>query len=742
MRRALLLSLSVASTSYSVTGDWKIWSQVGSARQTVVRAGQTVLAATSGGIISWAPATSSGKVMTNLDGLPTLDIASIVADSAGSIWAIGTDGRMAVLAPGATNWRSVGSNNASQWTFSPGAALFWNHYLVMGGPQGLTLFSTTKGVADDYVSTFGSIRDTVTAVFASGDSLWVATPSGMAIATDPVWGTDSAQSHLGRAGYYLNSVKWSVVRTPLPDSLRIRYRIRRDSSGVHQVLAGQWSNYDRNLVGLKLEYGRFTGPGIDVNVPGARDAVSTNWGYFLSTSSNGLVQVTADGTTNTLSPAGAFNDFTPTSVALGSSGVPILLSGGDPFSARIWRRNPAGSWVPETLKVALPSTPGTLSTPLWDVGNDTSASAKPLAVGPDGMVGLGAWEYAPTGGGFYVSTAIGSWTAWNNVDDTCIPKNSDNGVSVRGLHGGSNGIWASLYRNSRSMAVVHLPSGGGKPGCLSIDASGSGIEEFHALDLLEIGDTLWLATLEGLIRAQGIQTSPGITKPSGTVSAWKLQTPLKRLTSFHLAGKTWIVAGGSGFLGALPVDALESDNFQAVQKTSQDYISVTPDAQGNIWAAGTEGLDIWTPQLDDSGALQFSLSRKIRYEDGLPNERILDLALDSSTGKAVIATSAAVAVWTSPYRPVPAKLAKSSVRVWPNPVRLRQTRTLYVDGATLSSQFDLFSADGTLVLHQNASQSASFQIQLPSTSKMRPGIYYWSLKDSRGSIHGPLLVGE
>lgn len=744
MRRTLLLPLSLACSSVASTGDWKIWSMAGSARMTVFRTGQTVLAATSGGVISWDPATSTGKVLTNLDGLPTLDIASLVSDSAGNVWAAGSDGRMAFLQPGASFWTSVGSYHSSGWQFSPGAATFWNGHVVLGGPQGLTLFSTKDLAAADYVSAFGSLRDTVTAVYASGDSLWVATPSGMAIATDPVWGTDSAASHLGRAGYFLNSVKWTFVRPPLPDSLRLRYRIRRDSTGVHQVLEGQWSDYDRSLQGLKLEYGLFTAPDVQVDVPGALDAVRTPWGYFLSSSTRGLVQILADGTVRSLSPSGVLPDALPVAVAMSSDGTPSFLSGDGTYT-RVWTRVQSGDWIPDTIRAALPKG-GAVANISWFLSGDTLVPAKPLARGPGGEMVVGSWEEPRTGGGFLVSGSAGSWKIWNNANDTCLALNSANGVSVRSLHPGSAGVWGSLFVNDPDRPLVHLPSSGDRtPGCLLVDASpvlGTTSPSFHANDLLESGDSLWLATNEGLLRVQGIRTTPGATRSATKVVGWTRQESLTRLLAITANGTRWIVAVGSGFLGAMPANATASDTFQASQKTSQSYLALAQDAVGHVWAAGNLGLDIWTPGVTDSGTLKFTLSRTIRFEDGLPNERIIGLGLDSATGRAIIATSGALALWTSPYRPVPSRLSRSSIRVWPNPVRLRQHRSLFVDGATLSAEFDLFSADGTRVMHQESSQSATIQIPLPTTNKLRPGIYYWSLKDLRGSVHGPLLVGE
>lgn len=746
MRRAILLSLlSIPATSFAVLGDWKIWSPISSARMTVFRSPQTVLSATTGGVVSWDPVTSTGKVMTNLDGLPTLDMAGIVADSSGNVWAAGVDGRIAVLKAGASFWTPMGSYGSSGWQLSPGAMIFWNGYLVLGGPQGLSLFSTKDTVTVDYTSTFGTLRDTVTGVFASGDSLWVSTPSGMAIASDPVWATDSASKHIGTAGYFLNSLKWSFRNPPLPvNNPRLTYGIRRDSSGVHQVLNGQWTNYNTSLQGLKLEYGEFTAPDLKASVLGAQDAVSTPWGYFLSSSINGLVQLGKDGAVLKLPIQGALPDHLPFAVAMAKDGTPFQLAT-DGASTRVWRRNPSGSWQGDTIRNRLPSAPSTWITPTWAYIYNIAISSKVMTFGPGGELVVGSWEDPRSKGGLLVSDAPGSWTQWNHDNDTCIPLNSSNGVSIRSVSPGRTGVWASSYVNSATQPLVFLPSSGNRtPQCLSFDPTPFTSTQKLILvnDFLETADALWLATSVGLLKVPHPAPSTSPTLSTG-IQQWA-SPPLNRLTSNELGGSTWIVAAGSGFLGALPANASTSDRIVTANGISQAYLALVTDALGNVWAAGDKGLDIWELVLSDSASLKFGKVRSIRFADGLPDDVIYDLALDSASGKALIATRTALALWTSPYHSVPSRLAKSSIRVWPNPIRLRQHKSLYVAGATMGAEFSLLAADGTLVLHKDRTQSLSgtFQIELPSTTHLRPGVYYWSLKDANGSVHGPLLVGE
>ncbi|HXP91573.1 MAG TPA: hypothetical protein VN931_11675, partial [Fibrobacteria bacterium] len=364
MRRALLFSLGMVCSShaYSPTflGDWKIWSSAQTARMAVQRTDGTVLAATTGGVEEWDPTANKGTIYTGLQGIPSLDVASLVADSIGSIWAICTDGHLAALPQGEFSWTALDNYVNTGWTFSPGAATFWKvgprgGYLALGGPQGLSLYSDTgrafldtNHVAVDNISTFGAYRDTVLAVMAQNDTLWVALPEGLAYATDPVWNTDSASKHIGTAGYNLSADRWTV----LPSTTRGDYTLLRDSTGVHLgTLGQQWSDYAR---GLSINGNTFTWKGGSATVPGAVQAISTPKGYFLATSGQGLVQLQQNGVATPLHPAGTLPDNLPFSVAVGPDHTFYQLTG-DGSSTRVWRL-PTGinNWISDTIKVPSP----------------------------------------------------------------------------------------------------------------------------------------------------------------------------------------------------------------------------------------------------------------------------------------------------------------------------------------------------------------------------------------------------
>ena len=739
------------SHAYSPTflGDWKIWSSIQAARMSVLRSDGTVLAATTGGVEEWDPSANKGTIFTGEQGLPSLDVASLVANSGDSIWAICTDGHFALLPPGEFSWEPMGTYLSSAWTFTPGAATFWKGYLVLGGPQGLSLLRVSDTDAVDNISTFGAYRDTVLAVMAQNDTIWVALPEGLAYATDPVWNTDSASSHIGKAGYYLSADRWTV----LPSPTRGDYTLLRDSTGVHLgTLGQQWSDYAN---GLSINGSTFAWKGGSATVPGAVQAIATPKGYFLATSSTGLVQL-QNGVATPLHPDGALPDNLPFSVAAGPGPTFYHLTG-DASSTRVWRLpSGANKWISDTIKVPSPDNPGSTIHPTWLLSSDLSYTRKVFTMGPQGEMLVGSWGDVTSHGGFMVSPAPGTWSLWNRTDDTCFqtyyPIGSaypNYGAFALDVNSASAGIWASTLLPSGTGPLIYFPSAGNKtPVCTDLDPTsivGSG-GALQVNDLDQVGNDLWLATSSGLVQIQNAAPS-NPPQMVGGVSHWPTNTStppqFMRLSTYPLGGRAWILAAGTGVLGIFPSDPSSTDTIVRAPGAAQTYTALAVDAQGQVWAAGGNGIDIFTLQMDSTTPV-FKLVHTVTTRDGLPDDAIRDLALDSASGRALIATASGLSIWTSPYRPVPVRLSKSSIKVYPNPVRLRQNSTLYVDGATSNANFDLMAADGTLVLHVDHSKSTDglFQIQLPSTSKLRPGVYYWSLKDSRNSAHGPLLVGE
>jgi hypothetical protein len=430
-------------------------------------------------------------------------------------------------------------------------------------------------------------------------------------------------------------------------------------------------------------------------------------------------------------------------------------------TATLWSQLSNSPWIGDTIRVKLPDNSGNTvtTTPWWDESETVGRHRHELSIGPNGerfviAFGGGPWPGGVTGTGVLISTSKGNWSTWSANQDTCLnylPSGTPTefGVATISARSDSSGTWVSEIGQANPIPRIQFfPAGGTtRPSCLEIHEADLGPQDGLAIeDFVSAGNALWLATNIGLVRVPNPTPSYPPSVAQG-ISSWPDPSSaplLHRVTKMTIGGSTWIIGAGAGTLGAHSLGGAKTDTFFTATGIDQVYSALAVDALGQLWAAGDQGIDIFAVSLDENNHPAFERLRRVAKNDGLPDNAVVDLQLDATSGRALIATADALSLWTSPFRPSQANLAKSTIKVWPNPVHLRQNRTLFVDGATPDANFDLVAADGTLVLHQDHGRSSYglFQIDLPSTSRLRPGVYYWSLKDSKNSAHGPLLIGE
>jgi len=769
MLRASLLTMAISSSCFAFLGDWNVWTPSTDARMAVISDG-TAWVATSGGVMEWDLKAGASRMHTRKTGLPTIDIGSIVLDSSHTVWAIGTDGRIGYRTTGSSEWQTVESYSSQNWTFPKRAAQFWkgpNHpgFLILGTDHGLSLFSLKTMAAEDFTSAFGKISGAVRAVMvtpgsqkSSGvtnpDTLWVALDGGLAHAT-PNW--DS----VGTAGHYLaDPSQWVVDTVVSQDSTNTLVRGQNGTRLANKYL--EWSN---STGSLSIYYGTVKWKTNNVIVDGSSHVIEYGSDVLVSSGTKGAVLVSASGSLQTTTPEGNYPDIPPPSLRIANDGSLVSLTGirGNHV---VTYSSTSHNWSSDTIRFIQGS-----ETILgqWDINETNNNNRVGLAIDPQGQVIVPTWAESPFMGGIFTSTATkGIWNHHNYTEsDTCVSLPiADLGPSYSGAltaaRSNSNGTWLTARSHTYRGRVLFLaPGGQTAPTCLDIPAENMGVTQIYLNDVLQIGDTLWFASKTSLIKL----ASPRPAYPPPIVSnavfirpSFSSELNLYRLVKVEFEGKTWIVGAASGRLTLFPADGSLAGKPVSTLFTSdssapslnQSYRTLVVDAQGQIWAGGEKGIDIvqLVPPDADSLPPTFQPIRRITTADGLPQNYVVDMDLQVSTGKALIATPSAVALWTSPYRPIAARLAKSSVRVSPNPVRLRRAgepdKYLYVDGATADSRFDLLSADGTLVMHLDASKmvGGQFQIPLPAPSKLRPGLYFWSLKDKNGSVRGPLLIAE
>jgi len=784
MLRATLLTLGLTSSCMAFLGDWKVWAPSHDARMAVVLE-NTAWVATGGGVMEWdlkAEASVASRMHSRRDGLPTMDFVSMVLDSQKTVWAIGSDGRIGYRPLGTSAWQSATSYANQGWNFTPRAAMYWKNFLVLGTDKGLSLYSIHSMSAEDNVAAFGSMSGTVTSVLVTPgakskpDTLWVSLDAGALYYATPDW--DS----VGKPGHFLaDPSKWTQKQTAW---ISPNWTILRDSTGVHLGDGSVWLDASGTT---SIRSGTVAWPEGSFSVPGAVHATSFGSSLVVSTSTGGAKLLDKNGIRQTASPDGSFPDNAPVNVRRKADGTWAAR-----FDQRILTLGQNG-WTSDTIRFT--DADGTFS-PSASTAEDIGRSRQALAYGPNGEAVFASYggvelEWGSDGkatvtktkGGFYVSPTPGTWNHFGEDPfDTCISYTlsgdfaspltgpmSKSGAAMITARSFASGTWMSTLHHSFKGRVLFLePGGKSLPTCfdIPIDNLGSNINVL-IYDFLQIGDTLWMGTNIGLARV--VSPRPNRTPVTVATDYFKLANgtllDIQRLAKVDVSGSTWIVGTAKGRLVMFPTSGswlvddmvrstslVVSDSSASFASMNQNYVSLAVDAQGQIWAAGDQGIDII--QIDPPEIAGYAASfrhvRRVTIADGLPDNHVWDMDLDVSTGKALVATPSAVALWTSPYRPIPPKLVKSKIQVWPNPVRLRQlgeNPMLIVQGATPDSRFDLLAADGTLVMHMDASQQTGglFQVKLPDENnlgKLRPGLYFWSVKDKKNSVHGPLLIAE
>lgn len=748
-------------------GDWKVWTPSRESRMVAALDG-VAWVATSSGIVEWDLATKSSRIHTRLDGLPTMEYAAVVIDSEKTVWAIGTDGRIGYHPKGSGGWQVANSFSSQNWVFSLRAAQYWKGYLIFGTDHGLSLYSTRSKTAEDFAKTFrsltGAVRSVmVTPAIATGgepprDTLWVGLDQGFAFAT-PQW--DS----IGKPGHFLaDPSQWTIKSsaTTNPDLILVR-----DSNGVRQT--NWWQEWSDPTGELAIKGGQVRWDGNVVSAANPVYAARSGSNVVVSTYEQGTVLLGPAGVVQTARPEGEFPDFAPVNARLKSDGTPYVLTQNRVLSYQAG----TAQWTSDTIQYLDSS--GTRLQGTWDYQETFGKRHRQgLAIGPQGEIVIPSWSNPETKGGIFTNFGAPNWNHYfGTAADSCLTyaeeKNPASGSALTGGRSFPSGTWLSTLVHSPDgvsspARILFLPPGGQtSPQCFDLPRENTAASLDIVNDFLPIGDTLWLGSAAGLIRVP----SPTLAYPprSATGATYIKTTDLispnlYRLAKISFEGRDWIVGGGEGRLTLYPAfggwgtplrtDLIVSDS--SAPALNQVYYALAIDAQGQIWAGGNEGIDIVQLVASEADSLppSFRHVQRITTADGLLDNNIYDFDLDVATGKALIVSPHGVALWSSPFRPVAEKLAKSKIRVYPNPVRLRDhagipaDKTLIVDGATADSRLDLLAADGTLVLHFDASQQIGgrFQVDLPPPSKLRPGLYFWSLKDKKGSVHGPLLIAE
>jgi hypothetical protein len=702
------LALTTVLAGASI-GDWQAWTYVLS--PTMAVAGRNgVWSVSSGGVVYYDTLNQSAKVYTNLDSLPSSDMAGIGILSDGTVWATTVAGDLCRLKTGVSaSWEAKGSYRQSGWNFARRAFASWKDtVLLLGGPQGLSLYSTTQEIALDNVTSFGDLQQQgVHAVTVENDTVWVGLDAGAAWAV-PDW------KNLGKAGHLLaDPTQWHVL----------------GRSGQPITNFFRWSptaamNYDSSFnSAMDLPTGPLIASGWDLywkgtsfkQYPSATYAFPVGQAVGLCIPGSGIAIFQYDGTSRILTP--------PT----GLPATPVHHVNLEPDGTLYaWAQD--GLWKANSSFSSLQLLHDFVDQRDEQVNRKTSTLQRdPLGNRLVATWGNGLWRWN--------GTQWKQWTAANSCLLTAVPTNPQFFVITALSSPTASGNWINfLASDNDSIRLAFLPAGGDSLAChsamyLSSAKSAEGTLFIRAI-ASEGDSAVWIAHAAGIQRISG-GTSTKVHAPDVLFSATDANWLAWR------NGRLYYAAGGeAGYIRRTATGTWKKSSSAAFGIAAQNYRQVDVDTLGNLWAAGDAGIDV----IDTA----FTLRKHLDTADGLLSNNVYGFSLDASSGVVAIATDLGLDIYQSSFKLRPDELKASSVHPFPNPFRKLShvAGKVAFAGVTTSSELFVYAADGGLVGHQEGKDVIGDQFVWEPPSGIRPGVYFWAVRDGSTTVRGRLVVSD
>jgi hypothetical protein len=713
--------------------------------------------ATSGGVVRWPLSGMEAELHHIAKGLRNPDVASMVLDSSGTVWAISANGGLAAFSKSTNAWINTGSYGASSWTFTPRVAMAVRNnkgkdILVLGGAKGLTFFSPSDSLALDNVTRFSTLKQSqVYSLAVRGDTLWVGLLGGVA-RTIPNW------NNLGKPGFLLSDPsRWTVIQT-LDDTAKVTTLVATDTGLFvstnltqktadlevsSQALTWNGKTYSGIPEDLRLDaFDNILAP-VHVSLWNGKALVSSNNADASDanqkTLGKGPLLLESNGTLRRPTIANSFPVDAPRRGMLTADGTMYAVSINKGF-----RLKPSElAWTEITPSPDRSFHPFSRLNSEFDSRNTTH-----LSIDSKGQFWTSTW-----GNGIWAGSPNESNPNWQHTtpSNSCLAgaePGIPNFLTIPAIAADSTGMWAVNYKStSDSLQLAYYPNHSTRdPRCFLLKATASafGITQIFP----DAYGKVWLATPSGLWRIDTSKIQGNAPVPTTT---WKFASDdagVQRITTVTIESKEWLLASGNEGILAIPVDAPDTAKAYSLSIDSLSFTApiraLAVDGLNHVWLGGPKGISVAEIGLNADNIPSLFLKGTFRRIDGLPGDDVRDISIQKETGKALISTTTAVTLWTSPFRPKPEKLVKAKLRVWPNPVRTRVDKVLTVDGGTANASFYLHAMDGTLIayLPPNPNGDGYFRWPIPSPKHFRPGVYRWTVRDGSTRYSGSILVGE
>lgn len=710
---ALMLCCLLAPGAEAGQGGWMTFTPKKDVRSIVagVGAGGTAWAATAGGLFSYDPSSGAYSTFTTSEGLRSIDLTAIAADSSESLWIGSSGGILHRFNPARDEWSYVNDialREASRKRIN--ALEVWGDSLMVLSEVGISVYSISRSEFGDSYLRFGVepglVEGGVTGAARYAGMLWASTHSG--VVSTPLANPNPTEPS-----------SWTVYGTAsgLPSVVASGMLVAHDSlyvstaAGIAVWTGGGWravaGSESQNVLALGL--------------PGGECESA----LFVTSTSLGAIGL--DGGARLLaSPTGAAFSCLGAGGYAGTTNAGALLYVACPVSGA-----PAGvAWT------ALPPGPPSgkfVSIAVDDHGRIWSATGKSngegfmsfdgtawrsytaaqypelriddwyhMSVGPGGVAYAGSW-----GAGLAVIDASGEIsTVLNTTNGLQSTVGTDAMVVVGGVATDRDGTaWLTerTPTGDTTLAMV-APDGslGYVTGCMyDISVTCETRSPLRILNDVVIDDygTKWFANYgrfetEGPAGLYFYNESRAIT---GTRAGWGKLTELDGLPSnqvWSLAvdrfGDLWV---GTDLGIAIIYSPTNPRSSIAPYRPLPDQIvqDILVDPLNRKWVAtkrgvfllsadGTEVLEHYT--VDGTGGL-------------LLDDDVASLAINPATGVVYFGTEKGLTSLPTPAV-APAR-SFEGLKVYPNPFELPSHAKVVVDGLVEGSSLKIFTVDGALV---------------------------------------------
>lgn len=165
-------------------GVWKNYTSMQDVRA-VARNGNTLWAATTGGMFAWTEGSSSFSRFTNAEGLKSIDLTAIEVDRNGDIWSGSSTGMLHVYSPQKKTWRYVPDiSTANQTDKRIDNLIAFGDTILVSTNFGLSVLRVSRLQFGDTYTKFGaftgSVRVAVTSAVIFDGKIWAAVSTSTA----------------------------------------------------------------------------------------------------------------------------------------------------------------------------------------------------------------------------------------------------------------------------------------------------------------------------------------------------------------------------------------------------------------------------------------------------------------------------------------------------------------------------------------------------------------------------------